>query len=152
MAAEFRNLRVDLYLPDRPRPITLSPGETFGVILSWEFRGDETAVWVGIGLAYGLFGGHNPPFCYAMRRANCGPHADWTTYLTYEDWPSGILPLHVQPGKLLDAQRFISDSMPVIGQQPANPWGVNNWDDEVYASLGAVYDFRIGVPTVVAAG
>jgi len=115
-------------------PIEKMPGDGFGTPLSFEHRGPGGQVWVGLGLAYGIFIGHNPPFCYAMQQVTLEEDPNWTTYSFDVE---GTVPQDALAGRLVDAQRFISDSEPVVGQQPPNPWGVNNWDDEVY-SIGGV--------------
>jgi len=111
--------------------ITVGPGDSFGANLSFQHRGGAVAVWVGIGLAYGRLVGHEVPFCYAMEQVSVPEHADWTSVSVDV---SGTIPADVGGSRLVDAQRFISDSEPVVGQQPPNPWGVNNWDDEVYVT------------------
>ena len=103
----------------------------FSTKLAFEHIGPEITVWIGIGLAYGLFTGHNPPFCYAMSQQVIPADFEWKTYYLEV---LGIIPANAQEGKLLDAQRFISNTMPVVGQQPPNDYGVNTWDDEVYAT------------------
>jgi hypothetical protein len=120
--------------------ITKGPGDTFGATLSFQHKGQGLGqVWVGIGLAYGSLVGHDTPFCYAMQQMSIAVHADWTTMSVNVQ---GTIPSTVVPSKLIDAQRFISNSQPVIGQQPPNPYGVNNWDDEIYASEAGVPQFQ----------
>jgi hypothetical protein len=113
--------------------IVKGPGDTFGATVSFSHRGKGRSVWVGIGLAYGLGVGHNPPMCYAMKQITLPDHLDWTPY---SENVTGTIPLDVQLGKLLDVQVFISDSKPVVGQQPPNPWDVNGWiGEDVYGTL-----------------
>lgn len=104
-------------------------GDSFGAQLSFKYLGPQITVWVGIGLSYGQPTGHATPFVYAMKQMTVGPNSTATMYYATV---TGTIPTNATLGKYLDAQRFISDSQPVVGQQPPNPYGVNNWDDEVY--------------------
>jgi hypothetical protein len=111
------------------------PGDSFGATVSFSHRGEGVAVWVGIGLAYGLGVGHNPPFCYAMKQMTLDDAYDWTPYSVDVE---GRIPEDALSGRLVDVQVFISDSKPVVGQQPPNPWDVNGWIGEDVYSIGGL--------------
>lgn len=132
---EFASLYVDYYLPQKTDSHgTLIPGQAFGAQLSFRHKGGGGQFLVGIGIAYGEFVGHNPPFAYAMTKVTVKDEADWTSYTTLVN---GIVPANIELAKLIDAQRFISKTTPVIDQQPPNDFGVNTWADEVLASIEA---------------
>jgi hypothetical protein len=117
--------------------IQLTPGGTFGASLTFQHKGQAVNVYVGIGIANGLLTGHATPFAYAMKAIAIPADVDLTSY-TVE--VSGTVPTSAATGTLIDAQRFISKTQPVVGQQPPNDFGVNNWDDEVYATIaGAAF-------------
>lgn len=122
------------------------PGSSFGARLLYQHIGPAQSIWIGIGLSYGLPSGHNPPFCHAMAQVDVPANLDWNAY--YID-VTGTIPLDALDGEMIDAQRFISITQPVIGQQPPNDFGLNDWDDEVYAIeqvkfQGLVVDPEVG--------
>lgn len=126
-------------------PIPVDPDGPFQATLSFLHRGPAGNVWVGIGLAYGKALGHNPPFVYAMLPFAVPASDDWTSWAGIV--ARGTAPADMVLGKLLDAQRFISDSQPIVGQQPPNPYGVNDWDDEVFASTLIAPEVEFGSTT-----
>lgn len=106
-------------------------GDEFGADMVFEHIGGVQSVWVGIGIAYGEAMGHNPPFAYAMKQVTTNLDSNW---VKYDVSVTGIIPTNILAGRELDAQRFVSDTMPVSGQQPPNPFGVNNWDEKIYST------------------
>ncbi len=113
--------------------LTKIPGATFGAVITFNHRGPAANPWVGIGIAYAQISGHNAPRAYAMAQVAVKADLDWYQYTVTVQ---GTVPLDTTTGSQ-DAQRFISDTQPVVGSQPPNPYGVNNWDDDVYAVVGA---------------
>lgn len=129
---QFRNMGIKRQIAS-PGHIEKYPGEALGATLTFEHKGPGCFVYIGIGIAYGKFVGHNPPFQIIWEHHLIANHTDWTPLS--ED-VSGMLDIGVQLGKLLDCQKFISDTQPVPGQQPPNDYGANDWDDEVYVAIG----------------
>lgn len=112
--------------------IQLVPGGPFGANLTFQHIGQAANVYVGIGIANGLLTGHATPFAYAVKAVAIPADLVLTSY-TVE--VTGVVPANAPTGTLIDAQRFISKTMPVVNQQPPNDFGVNNWDDEVYGTI-----------------
>jgi len=124
-------------------PIVKMPGDAFGADLSFSYQGPAITVWVGIGLAFAEAIGHNPCLYFAMKQVSLAACASPTNQVVTV---TGTIPSTAQVPSTYDAQKFISKTQPVAGQQPPNDFGVNNWDDDVYSipgqqfgSLAAVY-------------
>ena len=132
-----------------------NPGDGYGATLTFQHRGPVEQVWVGIGIAYGksastagilLIGliaiidslGHHPPFCFAAKQVSLNADPELTTYTVDVD---DTLPSDMQPSKSLDAQKFISKTQPAAGQVAPDDFGVNNWDDDVFAAPSTVFDW-----------
>jgi hypothetical protein len=127
--AQFTGLKAG-YLGEKSSPyIVKHPGESWGANLNLQHKGKGGTFYAGIGFAYGKLVGHNPPFAYAVKSITCTDDTNWKNYSIAAT--SAVLDT-VDKEKLIDCQRFISDIMPSVGQQPPNPYGVNNWDDEIY--------------------
>jgi len=120
-----------------------NPGDSFGAGLVFEHLGPSETVWVGIGLAYtsGMLEGHNTPFCYAMQELEVNDDTSWTEYRVVVE---GTIPEDATPGVSLDAQRFISKTQPVVGEQPPNDFDQNAWTDGVYNAQGTGGGFDLG--------
>ena len=127
--AQFTGLKAG-YLGEKSSPyIVKHPGDSWGAAITFQHKGKGGAFWTGIGMAYGELVGHNPPFAYAMKTVNCTDDTDWKSYSVA---CSATVSATVIKETLIDCQRFISNAQPIVGQQPPNPYGVNNWDDEIY--------------------
>jgi hypothetical protein len=112
--------------------LPIAPGGPFGASLTFQHIGQAVNVYVGIGIANGLLTGHAAPFAYAVKLVAIP--ADMTL-ASYTVEVSGTVPASAPTGTLMDAQRFISKTQPIVNQQPPNDFGVNNWDDEVYSTI-----------------
>lgn len=145
---QFRNMGVRGQIAS-PGHIEKLPGEALGATLTFEHKGSGCFVYMGIGLAYGKFIGHNPPFQIIWEHHLIDNHNEWTP-LSEGVW--GTLNSGVVPGKLLDCQKFISDTQPLPGQQPPNPFGTNDWDDEVYVVLSTGIDLTLKIDDQVVEG
>jgi hypothetical protein len=114
-------------------PIVKMPGDSFGADLSFTYQGPAVTVWAGIGLAFAEAIGHNPCLYFAMKQVSlpaCASPTNQSVTVT------GTIPTTAQVPSTYDAQKFISKTQPVSGQQPPNDFGVNNWDDDVYTLPG----------------
>lgn len=120
-------------------------GDNFGASLTFKHTGPGGNAFVGIGIAYGKTTGHNAPFSYAVRQVQL---TEDTTTKAYSVDVAGIMPPDLEGGQTLDAQRFISDTEPVGGQQPPNPYDVNNWDDDVYQTAGIAPTYKLLEETI----
>ena len=121
------------------------PGSDFGTRINYQHIGPAVTVWIGIGLAYGIPTGHNPPFVYAMIQVPIPAALIWTGYYTDV---AGVIPMDAEDGKLIDVTRFISIAQPIVGQQPGNDYGINGWDDEVYAIEQTKFQTLVIDPTI----
>ena len=117
-------------VPLQSLPVVKMPGDSFGADLSFSYQGPAITVWVGIGLAFAELVGHNPILYFAMKQVSLPACASPTTQTVTV---TGTIPTSAQVPSTYDAQRFISKTQPVAGQQPPNDFGVNNWDDDVYS-------------------
>lgn len=132
-----------------PGHIEKLPGEALGATIAFEHKGQGCMVSIGIGLAYGKFIGHNPPFQFIWTDQHILNHTDWTPLSV---GVSAFLVSGVAPGKLLDCQKFISDTWPVSGEVAPDDYGQNNWDEEVYVVLPTGIDLILKVDDQVVDG
>lgn len=135
---EFRNLRFGGVSPVGSPAIQVYPGGALGATISFEHKGEGGEFYIGFGIAYPA-PAHNPPFQFIYGKFTLNPHASWTAQ---QATVSGYLNTDVALGRLLDTQKFISDTAPTDHQQPPNPYGQNNWDDDVYGTPAAEDFFR----------
>lgn len=118
-------------------PVNKFIGDSFGARVDFEYQGPAKMVWVGIGIAYGRLTGQNVPFAFAAEQINIPETQNWAKYTINVD---GQIPVGTEEGQLLDIQVFVSDTQPVVNQQPRNDYNVNYWShQDVYAMVESAF-------------
>lgn len=132
--AEFRGLQAAYEGTPSSPVIEKFVYDVWGADLTFEHRGVGGTFVVGIAFAYDVAFGHSAPFYGTAKEITLPDEVDWTPY-TVE--LRGVVQDWITTGKLIDVIRYISDTWREPNKLPTNPYGVNDWKDNVYAVIGA---------------